>query len=64
MDSKKLLRDFSVSMIRHALTYGGGILTTQGLATETEINTIMGVGFALAGIVGSAISKWRVASQG
>lgn len=46
-----------LGLVRHVLTFAGGYLTTQGLATTDEVQGGIGAIVTLAGIVWSVIAK-------
>jgi hypothetical protein len=45
--------------VRHGLTAGGGILVTQGLTTQSELEAAIGGVLAIVGFGFSAYRKWR-----
>jgi hypothetical protein len=51
-----------MGLVRHLLTFGGGFLVAQGVATQDEITTGVSAAAALFGVVWSVIMKWRAAS--
>jgi hypothetical protein len=51
-----------LGLLRHAATFGGGVLTSNGLATSEEITTGVGALIALIGVVWSILQK-RSAAQ-
>lgn len=50
-------RDTILGLIRHLLTYGGGIVTAKGYADADDVSTIVGALVALAGAAWSIIEK-------
>lgn len=52
MNKEKIL-----GIVRHLLTFGGGILVTKGLATEVMSIELIGAAMTLIGGVWSIISK-------
>ncbi len=49
--------EFVTSLIRHILTFGGGYLTTNGLATADDVTSIIGGVTALVGLIWSWVAK-------
>lgn len=45
-----------MGILRHALTFGGGILVTKGIATASEVELWTG---AIVTIIGGAWSIWQ-----
>lgn len=43
-------------LLRHALTYGGGALTSKGFLTAEEADVAIG---ALVALIGLALSAWQ-----
>lgn len=51
--------DMILGLIRHVLTYGGGYLTAQGLASDSEITAGVSAVITLVGLAWSIIDKKR-----
>ncbi len=47
----------TLGIIRHALTFIGGIFVTEGYVTESEMNLTAGAIVTLIGVIWSIISK-------
>lgn len=43
--------NFVQSLVRHALTFGGGLLVTKGLADAAYVELLVGFGTTTAGLV-------------
>jgi hypothetical protein len=50
-------KDTILGIIRHLATYGGGVLTSKGLASADDISTGAGALVALIGVVWSILQK-------
>lgn len=50
-------KDTILAILRHAATFGGGVLTSQGLASADDINTGAGALVTLVGVVWSILEK-------
>ena len=50
-------KDTILGILRHALTFGGGFLTTKGLAGAADIETAVGAAIALIGFAWSIFVK-------
>lgn len=50
-------RDSILAVIRHGLTFAGGGLATNGLATQDEITQLVGAIVTLVGLVWSILEK-------
>jgi hypothetical protein len=48
-----------LGIIRHALTFAGGVLLMRGYATEQEVQEITGAAVTLIGAVWSVVEKAR-----
>ena len=48
-------KDTILSLLRHALTFGGGFLVAKGLVTETSLGTLIP---AVVAAVGAAWGAW------
>ena len=57
-------KDLILSLLRKALTYGGGFLTSSGLATNDEITTGAGALVTLVGIAWSIYNRRQAAKAG
>lgn len=53
----KLTKEQIMGIIRHALTFIGGILVMKGLVTEASSQEIIGSAMSLIGLVWSVVSK-------
>jgi hypothetical protein len=53
----KLSREQVLGIVRHALTFVGGIFVMKGLVDETTVTEIIGGVMTLAGAVWSVIDK-------
>jgi len=53
----KLTREQVLGIIRHTLTFVGGILVTKGLIDETAVTEIIGGVVTLTGTIWSVIAK-------
>jgi hypothetical protein len=54
---KKLTKEQVLGIVRHTLTFVGGILITRGLIDETAVTEIIGGVITLIGTVWSVIDK-------
>jgi hypothetical protein len=54
---KKLTKEQVLGIVRHTLTFVGGILITRGLIDETVVTEIIGGVITLIGTVWSVIDK-------
>lgn len=54
---KKLTKEQVLGIIRHTLTFVGGILIARGLVDETTVTEIIGGVITLTGTVWSVIAK-------
>lgn len=50
-------KDRLLGLVRHILTFGGGILVAKGLATDAMVIELIGSVMSIAGIAWSVISK-------
>ena len=48
-----------LGLIRHLLTFGGGVLTSSGYLDQSQSETAVGAVIAIVGVVWSAIEKKR-----
>lgn len=46
-----------LGVVRHVLTFGGGFLTSNGMATEDDISAAVGAVVVLVGVVWSIVQK-------
>ena len=53
----KLTKEQILGIIRHALTFVGGIFVMKGLADETLVTEIVGGAVTLTGAIWSIVSK-------
>ena len=53
----KLTREQLLGIIRHALTFAGGILIAKGLMDETMVTELVGATMTLAGSIWSVVTK-------
>jgi hypothetical protein len=53
----KLTKEQLLGIVRHTLTFVGGILLAKGLASEATINEISGAAITLVGAIWSILSK-------
>ena len=54
-------KEFSLSMIRHALTIAGGYLVSAGLATDMDVQSFVGVTATIIGLAWAGLDKWSKA---
>jgi len=57
MKKIKLSKEQALGIIRHTLTFVGGLLVLKGLIDEAIVNEIVGGVITLAGTIWSVISK-------
>lgn len=53
----KLTKEQILGIVRHALTFVGGIFVMKGLVDETTINEIIGGAMTLTGAIWSIVAK-------
>jgi hypothetical protein len=53
----KLTREQVLGIVRHALTFVGGIVVMKGWADESTVTEIIGGAMTLAGAIWSVIAK-------
>ena len=53
----KLTKEQILGIVRHALTFVGGICVMKGLVDETTVTTIAGASVTLVGAIWSIIAK-------
>ena len=46
-----------LGIIRHILTFGGGFMTQNGIATDSEVTTGVSAAVSLVGVIWSILSK-------
>lgn len=49
-----------LSIVRYAVTFGGGVLANKGLITANEIETAIGVASGLTALLASQIARAKV----
>jgi hypothetical protein len=54
-------KDTILGIVRHALTFGGGILASKGLASSDEISGGIGALVTLIGVIWSIVQKKNAA---
>ena len=54
---KNLSKEQVLGIVRHVLTFAGGIVLTQGLVDQALIDTIIGSSITLVGAIWSIVSK-------
>tara|TARA_R100001510_G_scaffold14525_3_gene11835 strand:- start:7024 stop:7188 length:165 start_codon:yes stop_codon:yes gene_type:complete len=50
-------KDSILGIVRHILTFGGGFMTQNGLATQDEVTTGVSAVVTLVGVIWSILSK-------
>lgn len=50
-------KDMVLGLVRHILTFGGGLLASKGVIGESEIELVVGAVVTLIGVVWSAWQK-------
>jgi hypothetical protein len=53
----KLTREQVLGIVRHTLTFVGGIIVTKGLIDESTLTEIVGAAVTLTGAIWSVITK-------
>ena len=53
----KLTREQVLGIVRHTLTFVGGIVVMKGLADQGMVNEIIGAAMTLTGAIWSVIAK-------
>ena len=53
----KLTKEQILGIIRHALTFVGGICVMKGLVDETTVTAVVGGAMTLAGAIWSIVAK-------
>lgn len=56
----KLTKDQFLGVVRHSLTFIGGILIMKGIVDDALINELIGGATALAGAIWSVIDKNKI----
>lgn len=54
---KNLSKEQVLGIVRHVLTFAGGIVLTQGLVDQALLDTIIGSSITLIGAIWSIVSK-------
>ena len=49
--------DTVLGIIRHMLTFGGGFMTQNGMATDDQVTTAVSAAVTLIGVIWSILSK-------
>lgn len=55
----KLTKEQFLGIVRHTITFVGGILITKGYIDDSLLSEIAGVSTALAGIIWSIVAKTK-----
>lgn len=55
----KLTKEQFLGIVRHTITFVGGVLITKGYISDSLLNEIAGVSTALAGVIWSVIAKTK-----
>jgi hypothetical protein len=50
-------KDTILGIIRHAATFGGGVLTSKGLTTADDSSALVGAVITIIGVVWSILQK-------
>jgi hypothetical protein len=53
----KLTREQVLGIVRHVLTFAGGIVVAKGLVDESTVNEIIGGVITLTGTIWSVVAK-------
>lgn len=56
-------KDTILSIVRHALTFGGGLLVTKGIASESIVETAIAAVITLVGAVWGAVDEHTAAEK-
>jgi hypothetical protein len=56
----KLTKDQLLGVVRHSLTFIGGILIMKGIVDDALLNELIGGATALAGAIWSVINKNKI----
>jgi hypothetical protein len=54
---KNLSKEQVLGIVRHVLTFAGGIVLSQGLIDQALVNTVIGSSITLIGAIWSIVSK-------
>ena len=54
---KKMNKESILGIIRHMLTFGGGFMTQNGMATDDQVTTAVSAAVTLIGVIWSILSK-------
>ena len=54
---EKMNKESILGIIRHILTFGGGFMTQNGIATDSEVTTGVSAAVTLVGVIWSILSK-------
>jgi hypothetical protein len=57
MDSTQ--KEQVLGVVRHLITFAGGYLVSRGKLSPTDVETIAGIGAALAGVAWSFLAKTK-----
>jgi hypothetical protein len=57
LDWGVFLRTGFLGVVRHGLTFGAGWLLAKGLIDNSDVNTVVGAGLALSGVLWSVVQK-------
>jgi hypothetical protein len=57
------MKDTILSILRHALTFGGGILASKGFISEDTATQAVGAIIALAGVIYGAYDEYRASKK-
>ena len=55
----QMIFEFVLGLVRHGMTFGGGLLVTSGIASAGEIETASGLVMSLLGLGWSWYRKWK-----
>jgi hypothetical protein len=58
-----MIKETVLGIIRHLLTFGGGFISAEGLATAEETNIAVGAAMTLVGFAASVIQKKLAANK-
>lgn len=53
------MKNTILSLIRHALTFGGGFLVAKGLVSETTLGTLVPSVLTAIGAIWGAYDEWK-----
>ena len=57
------MKETILGIIRHILTFGGGIAVTDGYATADEVTAGVGAAATLIGVIWSIVAKYLAAKK-